>query len=415
MSGLKNNYMTFFRNTFVLAFASVLIVVNSNSQTVEYENIAGEQLNSLLTAVPFLTIAPDSRAAGMGDVGVATSPDANSMHWNPSKYAFIKGDYGVCISYTPWLKKLVNDIDLLYLSGYYRFDNRQTISASLLYFSLGSIQFTYPDGSPIKTGEPNEYSFDIAYSRVMSKKLAMGVAFRYIRSDLTNGLSVGEVETTPGNQVAVDVSTFYQTKVRLGDYDGNMAYGLNISNIGAKLTYTDKNDGLYLPINMRLGGALTIDIDDYNSITASVDMNKLLVPTPPEIIDTVDENGVPYEITIGDGDLKSAVPTGMFKSFTDAPGVLKNDGTRSIFQEEMREITYGLGLEYWYAKQFAVRAGYFYEHKTKGNRKFFTLGLGLKYNVFGLDISYIIPQYPNNPLANTIRFTLLFNFEPVGN
>ena len=407
--------MTFFRNTFVLAFASVLIVVNSNSQTVEYENIAGEQLNSLLTAVPFLTIAPDSRAAGMGDVGVATSPDANSMHWNPSKYAFIKGDYGVCISYTPWLKKLVNDIDLLYLSGYYRFDNRQTISASLLYFSLGSIQFTYPDGSPIKTGEPNEYSFDIAYSRVMSKKLAMGVAFRYIRSDLTNGLSVGEVETTPGNQVAVDVSTFYQTKVRLGDYDGNMAYGLNISNIGAKLTYTDKNDGLYLPINMRLGGALTIDIDYYNSITASVDMNKLLVPTPPEIIDTVDENGVPYEITIGDGDLKSAVPTGMFKSFTDAPGVLKNDGTRSIFQEEMREITYGLGLEYWYAKQFAVRAGYFYEHKTKGNRKFFTLGLGLKYNVFGLDISYIIPQYPNNPLANTIRFTLLFNFEPVGN
>ena len=408
--------MTFLKNALVFITTGVFLSVNINSQqTVEYEDIAGEELNSLLTAVPFLTIAPDSRAAGMGDVGVATSPDANSMHWNPSKYAFIEGEYGVCISYTPWLKKLVNDIDLLYLSGYYRFDNRQTISASLLYFSLGQIQFTYPDGSPIKTGEPNEYSFDIAYSRIMSKKLAMGVAFRYIRSDLTNGLSVGEVETSPGNQVAVDVSTYYQSDVRLGDYDGTMSYGLNISNIGAKLTYTDKTDGLYLPINMRLGGALTVDIDDYNSITASVDLNKMLVPTPPEIIDTVDENGIPYEIIIGKGDLNSAVPTGMFKSFSDAPGVLKGDGTRSVFQEELREITYGVGLEYWYAKQFAVRAGYFYEHKTKGNRKFFTMGLGLKYNVFGLDISYIIPQYPNNPLANTIRFSLIFNFEPVGN
>ncbi len=407
--------MTVYKHTFLIVLFSILLNLNNYSQTVEYEDLNGENLNSILTAVPFLTIAPDSRAAGMGDVGVATTPDANSMHWNPSKYAFIEGEYGICISYTPWLKKLVNDIDLYYLSGYYRFDKRQTISASLLYFNLGSILFTDQYGEEIRTGEPNEYSFDIAYSRIMSKKLAMGVAFRYIRSDLTNGIPAGEIETSPGNQVAVDVSTYYQSDVRLGDFDGLMAYGLNISNIGAKITYTDKNDGLYLPINMRLGGALTIDIDDYNSITGSLDLNKMLVPTPPEKIDTFDANGNPYVLIIGKGDLNSAVPTGMFKSFSDAPGILREDGTRSVFKEELREITYGFGLEYWYAKQFAVRAGYFYEHKTKGNRKFFTMGLGLKYNVFGLDISYIIPQYPNNPLANTIRFSLLFNFEPAGN
>lgn len=391
-----------------LVFSLLSLIVFS--QSVEYEDLAGQELNSIQYAVSFLTIAPDSRSSGMGDVGAATSPDVNSQHWNPSKYAFIDNDYGFCISYTPWLKKLVTDIDLFYLSGYYKFRNRQTFSASLLYFNLGSIIFTDYNGETIRTGEPNEFSFDAAYSRALSNTFSMSVAFRYIRSDLSNGIPAGEVETSPGNQIAVDVSSFYNKKIKLNQYDGKMAFGMNISNVGGKITYTEKTDGIFLPINMRLGSSLTIDLDPYNSFSVSLDLNKYLVPTPTLEIDT-NINGLDSTIVYGKGDWQAAVPTGMFRSFYDAPGVDNGDGTRNVFKEELREIAFGLGVEYWYVQQFAIRAGYFYEHKTKGNRKFFTVGLGLKYNVFGLDISYIIPQYPGNPLANTIRFSLLFNFE----
>lgn len=394
---------------------SLLLSITIFSQSVEYEDLAGQELNSILYAVPFLTIAPDSRASGMGDIGVATSPDVNSQHWNPAKYPFIETGYGFCISYTPWLKKIgIDDINLIYLSGFYRFDKRQTLSTSLRYFSLGSIIFTdnYGNELPI-TGQPNEFSIDAAYSRALSNNFSMSVAFRYIRSDLSNNVQVGEVETSAGNQFAVDVSSYYHKKIKLNTYDGKIAFGTNISNVGGKITYTEKTDGLFLPINLRVGSALTVDLDPYNSLTVSVDLNKFLVPTPTLEIDTT-INGQDSTIVYGIGDWRSAVPTGMLRSFYDAPGIDNHDGTRSVFREELNEINIGIGVEYWYIQQFAIRAGYFYEHKTKGNRKYFTVGLGLKYNVFGLDISYIIPQYPGNPLANTVRFSLVFNFETLG-
>ncbi len=396
-------------NKKVFYFLGVLLIsycAIGLSQT-DYEETAGEELNNISTAVPFLTIAPDSRASGMGDVGVATTPDINSMHWNPAKFAFIDGELGASLSYVPWLKKLVNDINLYNLTGYKRFGKYQTLSFSFLYFSLGDITFTNSEGRTIRTVEPNEFAIDVAYSRLFSRTVSGAVAFRYIRSDLSKGV-VNDIEISPGNAFAVDVASYFKKDIRMGDYDGLMSYGINISNIGSKIRYSE-NDEMFIPINLRLGAALTLDIDDYNSITFALDLNKLLVPTTPIYSDSTDEEGKQI-ILYGKGDPDAPVPVAMFRSFYDAPGV-NLDGT-GVFKEELREIMCGVGLEYWYAEQFAIRGGYFYEHRTKGNRKFFTLGLGLKLNVFGLDISYIIPQHPNNPLANTIRFTLLFNFEP---
>ena len=295
-------------------------------ETPDYDETNGrdiserDNLNYIPTAVPFLTIAPDSRAASMGDVGVATSPDINSMHWNPSKYAFIDGQYGLCLSYTPWLRRLgIDDINLYYLVGYYRFDKKNVISGSLLYFSLGEIQFTTNTGDPIRIGEPNEFTLDVAYSRLFADKVSGSVAFRWIHSDLSNDIPANDVETSAGNAFAVDVSTFYQSKVKLGAYRGKMAYGLNISNVGSKISYTE-TDEYFIPINMRLGGTVTIDLDDYNSLAFSLDFNKLLVPTPPYEIDTIDQDSNTITIKYGKGDIDASVPVGMFRSFSDAPG-----------------------------------------------------------------------------------------------
>ncbi|HEX3009553.1 MAG TPA: type IX secretion system outer membrane channel protein PorV [Bacteroidales bacterium] len=362
--------------------------------------------NPVETAVPFLTIAPDSRAGGMGDVGAATTPDINSMHWNPAKYAFIENDGGVSISYSPWLRHLVGDIDLAYLSFYKRLDRQQVIAASLLYFSLGEIDFTNDQGQLIKPGKPNEFALDVAYSRLFGEHFSGGIAFRYIRSDLSTGLTVNDVATKAGQSVAADVSAYYNTKLTLSDKNAKLAFGANISNIGMKITYTSDQDKDFIPTNLRLGGSFLVDLDDYNSVSLAADVNKLLVPTRP--VYWTDING--SDSTDADGnkivrygkDPDVSVVQGIFQSFYDSPGG---------FEEELREITYSVGLEYWYRKQFALRAGYFHENEYKGNRKFFTMGVGLKLNVLGIDFSYLIPSYANHPLANTLRFSILFDFD----
>ncbi len=358
------------------------------------------QINAIQTAVPFLTIAPDSRSGALGDAGVAISPDLNSQHWNIAKYAFIKGTGGVSISYSPWLRRLIGDINLAYLSGYYRIDKRQVVSTSLRYFSLGNITFTDIFGNTTRNFNPNEWAFDVGYSRAFSDYLSGGIAFRFIHSNLTGGQTAGNTtETKPGNSFAADVAIYYNRDIDLGAMDGNAGFGVNISNIGTKISYTSDRDPDFIPTNLRIGGLFGMDIDSYNTINFTLDLNKLLVPTPP-IWDSTGNQ------IIAGKDPRVSVPMGMVQSFYDAPG-----GAR----EEFNEIAWAIGLEYWYDHQFAVRGGYFYEHETKGNRKFFTLGVGLKLNIFSLDFSYLLPVAQNHPLSNTLRFTLAFDFDSFQN
>lgn len=383
----------------------IFLVLVSTTISIIAQNPLGQDVNTITTGVPFLMIAPDSRAGAMGDVGVATSPDANSIHWNPSKLAFVEKDMGLSISYIPWLRNLVDDINLAYLSGYKRMDENQVIAASLLYFTLGSITFTNNIGQVVGGNDPHEFAFDFSYARSFSKVYSMGMAARYIHSNLTGGQDLNE--SPSGNSFAMDVSAYYNNDIKISDYDSKISAGINISNIGRKINY-GSTERSFIPMNLRLGTGLSMIIDEYNTLSFAFDMNKLLVPTPP--IYAEDENGEEYVLYGKDPDV--SVPVGMFQSFYDAPGIVKNDGTRSVLREELREITYSVGTEYWYAKQFAIRAGYFYEHSMKGNRKYLTMGLGLKMNVFGLDFAYLIPTGVNNsPLANTLRFTLIFDFD----
>lgn len=358
--------------------------------------------NALRVAVPFLLIAPDSRAGALGDAGVASKPDINSQHWNPSKYAFAPEEWGVSLSYTPWLRNLINDINLTYLVGYYRFDDQQVLSSSLLYFSLGEIIFTREEdqgATPIKTHNANEFAFDVVYSRKFSEKISGGVGFKFIHSDLTGGFSQQNQATAKaGQSYAANISTYYQTPLEIDKRDAELAIGINISNIGTKLSYNDDATKDFIPTNLRIGSRLTMSIDDYNKLTFLVDGNKLLVPTPPRYDDPDDVQ----RITAGMNPDVSVVQ-GMFQSFYDAPGG---------FKEELRELSVAVGMEYLYAGQFAIRGGYFDEHSTKGNRKYFTLGAGVKYNVFQLDFAYLVPRAGQaNPLANTVRFTLGFEFD----
>jgi hypothetical protein len=349
--------------------------------------------NVIQTGVSFLTIAPDSRAGGMGDVGVATSPDVNSQHWNPAKYAFAESTMGVALSYTPWMRNLVPDINLAYLVGYKRLDDQQTISSSLRYFSLGDITFMSDYGAELGSQKPNEFAFDFGYTRLLSDDFSGAVTIRYIRSDLTSGQMVNGVETHAGNTFSSDVAFYYHHQMRINRKNSTVSAGINISNIGGKISYTDGETKDFIPANLRLGLAYKTEMDRYNTICFSIDANKLLVPTP-----NPDNKG---DILTGLGADKSVVSS-IFSSFSDAPGGMS---------EELKEINIAVGAEYWYNKQFALRAGYYYEDKNKGNRKFFTAGAGLKMNVFALDFSYLLAVAQNNPLANTLRFTLSFDFE----
>lgn len=345
------------------------------------------------TGVPLLLIAPDSRAGAMGDVGAASRPDANSIHWNAAKLSFMEKQAGLTFTYSPWLREIVSDIKLMYLSGYYRLDERNTLGASLTYFSLGSIDFFSEDGQATGTYKPNEFAFDVAYSMKLSENLSMSLTGRYIRSDLTQGQNVGTTSTHAANAGAADLGLYYQNKINL-EMPSQYAFGVQISNLGSKISYSDNMESSFLPANLRIGGRYSMDFDQFNNLSVMADFNKLLVPTPP----VYDDEG---NIFAGK-DPNVGVLQGAIQSFYDAPNGLK---------EELQEISMSLGLEYWYNKILAVRAGYFYEAKNKGARKYLTLGAGLRYNVMGLDISYLISTSAlnNNPLKNTLRVSLSFD------
>ena len=372
------------------------VVFNVFAQDPSYDELTGG-LNTITTAVPFLLISPDSKAGAMGDVGVATTPDANSMHWNPAKLAFVDDDMGFSMSYVPWLRALVPDINLSYLAGYRKLNDNEAIGLELRYFSLGDITFTDILGTTIGQYKPSEFALGTSYSRKLADNFSLAISGRYIYSNLTGGQAAGGIPTVAGQSIAADLAGYYTNPIRLGGKDFDLAIGGNISNIGSKISYTETSVKDFIPINLRLGTAIGTEFDDYNKMSFAFDINKLLVPTPP----VYNNEG---EITLGQ-DPNVSVVSGIFQSFGDAPGG---------FGEEMREINYSIGTEYWYANQFAIRAGYFFEHDTKGGRKFFTFGSGVKYNVFALDFSYLINASRsingNNPLANTMRFTLVFDF-----
>jgi hypothetical protein len=390
-------------------FILFVIIAVYSVQSQNYNQLAGQEGSRVITtAVPFLIIAPDARSGGMGEVGAASDPDAQSMHWNPAKYAFIDKKFGFALSYSPWLRALVNDINLAYLTGFYKIDDRQAVAASLLYFSLGDITFTDEFGGDLGTYKPNEFSLDATYSRKFSEVISGAVAARFIYSNLTQGQFVQGAETSPGTSIAADVAVYYHKEVDLGSMGSEVSWGINLSNIGNKISYSKtatKKD--FIPTNLRIGGNLKMNFDDYNSLAILLDFNKLQVPTPP--IYQRDSLGNP----IFDAENNPVIEKGMDPNVNTVQGIIQSwyDAPYG-FSEEMREWAIAFGLEYWYAKQFALRGGFFYEDKTKGNRKFFTVGAGLRYSVFGLDLSYLIPLEQQNPLENTLRFTLYFNFDP---
>jgi hypothetical protein len=380
--------------------AFILLLVALSGKTMLFAQQSSGELNAIQTVVPFLTIAPDSRAGAMGDAGVATSPDVYSMHWNPAKFAFIDGNGGVGISYSPWLRNLVPDINIAYLAGYKRIDSKQVLAASLLYSSLGDVPFTDEFGNLERTFNPNEFALDAAYSRLFTDHLSGGIAFRFIYSNLTGGSYSGGVATKPGISFAADISGYYQKPINLFSKDGQLSFGLNFSNIGAKMSYSESQASDFIPMNMRIGTAATLNLDHFNKITVTFDINKLLVPTPP-IYSSTNPDSI-----IAGKDPNVGVPVAIFQSFFDAPGG---------FKEELHELTYSSGVEYWYNNQFAVRGGYFHENATKGNRKYFTAGAGFRLKAFTLDFSYLMPLSQNHPLARTLRFSIAFDFNALRN
>lgn len=347
-------------------------------------NLSGGTVNTIFTAVPFLRITPDARSGAMGDVGISLSPDAYSIYWNTAKLAFAENQAGAALTYTPWLRQLVNDIYLASLSGYYKIDEDQAITTSLRYFSLGQIQFTNQQGQFIQNFNPREFAWNVGYARKLSDNFSIGLNLAYIYSNLAAGQMVNGVVIKAGNAAAGDLSLAYSKKVGKDNWN----WGLTIANIGSKITYTQSAETKdFLPTNMGLGTSYTFNFDEYNKLTLVLEGNKLLVPTPDSL-----------------GNFrKKSVPEGIFGSFGDAP-----DGGK----EELREISISTGAEYWYKNLLAIRAGYFNESKFKGNRRYLTAGLGIKYHVFGLNFSYLIPtSNQRNPLDNTLRFSLVFDFK----
>ncbi|MFO0468389.1 MAG: type IX secretion system outer membrane channel protein PorV [Bacteroidota bacterium] len=363
-----------------------------------YYNLDGTPCtNTVVSAVPFLRIISDARSGAMGDAGIAVSADPNAMHFNASKLVFSDQSLGLAATYTPWLRSIgLNDVYLAYLTGFKKIGDLQTVGFGLRYFSLGSIQFTDPNGTPLNTGRPNEFELSGAYARKLSEKLSAAVTGKFIYSNLAAGNIVNGEVIEPGIAGAADFSMTYKTPIKVSKGESDLTIGLAITNIGSKITYTNSLFRDFLPANFGLGGAWTFNFDTHNSLTFTTDINKMLVPTPCQGLDCDQDRD-------GRADYKDISPvSAIFSSWTDAPEGLS---------EEIKEFTYSVGTEYWYDKQFAVRAGYFSEHRQKGNRKFFTVGLGLKYNLFGLNFSYLVPTTSRrNPLDNTLRFSMLFNF-----
>jgi Type IX secretion system protein PorV len=371
------------------AIAAGIIVMQATLATAQINPNANTSIKAITTAVPFLMIGPDARSGGLGEAGVAIADNANAAHWNLSALAFTKKKFGVGLSYTPWLRSLVPDINLSYLTGYYNMGERAgVISSSLRYFSLGTIIYT--DDNALEYGKfnANEFAWDAGYTRKVTSNLSAGVSLRFIYSNLAaNAATVTGFETKPGISFAGDVNMLYNKDFDAGNLPLNLRWGLNISNIGAKISYTNSANKDFIPTNLRLGAALKAGLDDYNSLTFTADVNKLMVPTEG-------------------GQSKQTLISGMFSSFGDAPGG---------FAEEMQEVNLSTGVEYWYNDLFAARAGLFLEDATKGNRKFVTLGLGVKYSTFALDFAYLASLSQNHPLQNTLRFSLGFAFADAGN
>jgi hypothetical protein len=400
---MKNSLLS----VFVITLAIVALTpAKVNAQQCFFDNegnlvdVSGQPcVNTIVTAVPFLRITPDARGGAMGDAGIAVSPDPNAMHFNASKLAFAESDMAISATYTPWLRSLgLNDVYLAYLAGFYKLDDLQALGFSMRYFSLGSIQFTDENGEPLNTGRPNEFEIALAYSRMLAERFSAALTGKFIYSNLAAGQTVPGGETIEvGIAGAADISLTYQAPVKLGGAESNLNFGLALTNIGSKITYTRSTVKDFLPTNFGLGAAWNIDFDQYNRLTFTADVNKLMVPTPcqGDNCDESPQNGIP--------DYKEQSPiSGIFSSWSDAP-----EG----FGEELKELMFSFGAEYWYDRQFAVRAGYFSEHQQKGGRQYMTVGLGLKYNIFGLNFSYLVPTTnQRNPLDNTLRFSLLFDF-----
>ena len=376
------------------AFMVVLLVAASSTVSAQDKK---DMFNPVNTSVTSQTIAPDARAAGMGDVGVATDPDVNSQFWNPAKYPFCISRAGVALNYTPWLRQLVSDMDLAYLAGYYRIGDYSAVSASLRYFSLGEVMTS--DDANAMTINPYEMSVDVAYSLMLSEKFSIAAAVRWIYSDLTYDYTD---DTSPGSAFAADLACYYNNYINLGDRECQLGIGLNISNIGSKITFGGDDNSEFIPTNMRLGAALMVPIDEYNRFTISADANKLLVPTYPK--QEEDESTEDYQQRVQKDYYDVSSISGIFKSFGDAPGG---------FKEEMQEINWSVGAEYIYNDKFSLRAGYHHEAENKGNRKYFTVGAGFRMSAFTLDCGYVIATAKSNPLDQTLRFTLGFDMDGI--
>ena len=379
-------------------FAISLLSVFALNASAKDDDTKESLFNPVNYAVISQTIAPDARGGGLGDVGAATDPDVNSQYWNPAKYPFNISRAGVSLNFTPWLRSLVNDMNLAYLSGYYRIGDYSAVSASLRYFNMGEVYTENPNvNSKAMTINPYEMSLDVAYSLMLSEKFSLAAAIRWIYSDMRFDY---KEDSSPASAFAADIAAYYQNYVVIGQRECQLGVGLNISNIGSKITFSGEEYSEFLPANLRLGASLMIPIDEYNRITLAADANKFLVPTVPQQEEGEDAAEYKDRVLREYNDV-SAI-SGIFKSFSDAPGG---------FKEEMEEINYGLGAEYVYNDKFALRAGYHHESQSKGNRKYFTVGAGFKMNVFSLDAAYVVATAKSNPLDQTLRFTLSFDMD----
>lgn len=379
---------------------SAILLLSFTTTVLQAQNEKRDMFNPVNTSVTSQSIAPDARAAGMGDVGAATDPDVVSQYWNPAKYPFCISRAGVALNYTPWLRQLVNDMDLAYLSGYYRIGDYSAVSASLRYFSLGEVYTNagQTDDNSM-TIKPYEMSLDVAYSLMLSEKFSIGAAVRWIYSDLTYDYTD---DTSPGSAFAADIACYYQNYLNIGARECQLGLGMNISNIGSKITFGGDNRSEFIPTNLRLGASLMIPIDEYNRFTIAADANKLLVPTYPK--QEEGETTEDYQERVQRDYYDVSSISGIFKSFGDAPGG---------FKEELEEIQWSVGAEYTYHDQFSIRAGYHHESENKGNRKYFTVGAGFRMSVFSLDAGYVIATAKSNPLDQTLRFTLSFDMDGI--
>lgn len=377
--------------SFLLTISAFAIIGEAEAQFIGQDTAR----RVISTAVPFLTITPDARAAGMGDAGVAATTDANATYWNPAKLASMEKTMGASISFSPWLQNLVSDMSIAYLSGYYKISKQEAIAVSMRYFNLGSIQFTNANGQPLQDFNPREMALAGTYSRKLSNAFSMALTARYIYSNLAGNISNAgsNVNAQPGNSVGVDIAAYYEKKKIIGTVPTTIAFGATVTNIGGKMTYNNPATADFIPTTLRIGTGITAEIDEYNKLIFALDVSKLMVPTPPI------RNG---QGTIIQGkDPNRTLISALFGSFNDAPNGMS---------EELQELIYSLGVEYWYKDLIALRGGYFNENRLKGNRKYFTMGMGIRYQKFGIDFAYMIPTTQGHPLADTMRFTLLFDF-----